>query len=172
MRISGSSNKIESYLKLFPVWLDWVTNVCDHTTFILKTTNQPITIESYEIHSRDFIFDMHIPLIMSFLMTPMSMTLWHWPFWLCFRGWQCLVLFMINDFLFHSRRVLVLQNEFQMFYLDREWRSIIVYRDQMLSSMLQFLVRRDESPENYCHSPGVVVVVVVVVGVVVRRQKL
>ena len=27
-----------------------------------------------------------------------------------------------------------------------------------------FLVRRDESPENYCHSPGV--------GVVVRRQKL
>ena len=30
-----------------------------------------------------------------------------------------------------------------------------------------FLVRRDESPENYCHSPGVVVVVVVV-----RRQKL
>ena len=33
-----------------------------------------------------------------------------------------------------------------------------------------FLVRRDESPENYCHSPGVVVVVIVVV--VVRRQKL
>ena len=32
-----------------------------------------------------------------------------------------------------------------------------------------FLVRRDESPENYCHSPGVVVVVVVVV---IRRQKL
>ena len=32
-----------------------------------------------------------------------------------------------------------------------------------------FLVRRDESPENYCHSPGGVVVVVVVV---VRRQKL
>ena len=31
------------------------------------------------------------------------------------------------------------------------------------------LVRRDESPENYCHSPGVVVVVVVVV---VHRQKL
>ena len=31
-----------------------------------------------------------------------------------------------------------------------------------------FLVRRDESPENYRHSPGVVVVVVVVV---VRRQK-
>ena len=36
----------------------------------------------------------------------------------------------------------------------------------------RFLVRRDESPENYCHSPGVGVVVVVVVGVVVRRQKL
>ena len=37
----------------------------------------------------------------------------------------------------------------------------------------QFLVRRDESPENYCHSPGVVVGgVVVVVVVVVRRQKL
>ena len=36
-----------------------------------------------------------------------------------------------------------------------------------------FLVRRDESPENYCHSPGVVVVVGgVVVVVVVRRQKL
>ena len=34
-----------------------------------------------------------------------------------------------------------------------------------------FLVRRDESPENYCHSPGVVGGVVVVV-VVVRRQKL
>ena len=34
-----------------------------------------------------------------------------------------------------------------------------------------FLVRRDESPENYCHSPGVGGVVVVVV-VVVRRQKL
>ena len=33
-----------------------------------------------------------------------------------------------------------------------------------------FLVRRDESPENYCHSPGVGGVVVVVV--VVRRQKL
>ena len=38
---------------------------------------------------------------------------------------------------------------------------------------LSFLVRRDDSPENYCHSPGVVVVVViVVVVVVVRRQKL
>ena len=36
-----------------------------------------------------------------------------------------------------------------------------------------FLVRRDESPENYCHSPGVVGGgVVVVVVVVVRRQKL
>ena len=33
-----------------------------------------------------------------------------------------------------------------------------------------FLDRRDESPENYCHTPGVVVVVVVVV--VVRRQKI
>ena len=33
-----------------------------------------------------------------------------------------------------------------------------------------FLVRRDESPENYCHSPGVVGGVGV--GVVVRRQKL
>ena len=33
-----------------------------------------------------------------------------------------------------------------------------------------FLVRCDESPENYCHSPGVVSGVVVVV--VVRRQKL
>ena len=31
------------------------------------------------------------------------------------------------------------------------------------------LVGRDESPENYCHSPGVIVIVVVVV---VRRQKL
>ena len=35
-----------------------------------------------------------------------------------------------------------------------------------------FLVRRDESPENYCHSPGVVVGGVGVGGVVVRRQKL
>ena len=37
---------------------------------------------------------------------------------------------------------------------------------------ITFLVRRDESPENYCHSPGVVGGVVVVVVVVVRRQKL
>ena len=35
---------------------------------------------------------------------------------------------------------------------------------------VKLLVRRDESPENYCHSPGVVGGVVVVV--VVRRQKL
>ena len=38
----------------------------------------------YEIHSRDFIFSMHIPLIFSFLMTPMSMSLWPWPFWTLF----------------------------------------------------------------------------------------
>ena len=38
------------------------------------------------------------------------------------------------------------------------------------SSGVRFLVRRDESPENFCHSPGVVVVVVIVV-VVVHRQK-
>ena len=31
-------------------------------------------------------------------------------------------------------------------------------------SVSLFLVRRDESPENYCHSPGVVVVVVFVVA--------
>ena len=36
------------------------------------------------------------------------------------------------------------------------------------SVVFQFLVRRDESPENYCHSPGVVGGV----GGVVRRQKL
>ena len=35
---------------------------------------------------------------------------------------------------------------------------------------ITFLVRRDESPKNYCHSPSVVAGVVVVV--VVRRQKL
>ena len=35
-----------------------------------------------------------------------------------------------------------------------------------------FFVRRDESLENYYHSPGVGVVVVVVVVVVVRRQNL
>ena len=38
-----------------------------------------------------------------------------------------------------------------------------------LNSQFEFLVRRDESPENYCHSPGVGGVVVIVV---VRRQKL
>ena len=38
----------------------------------------------------------------------------------------------------------------------------------LIQKLLCFLVRRDESPENYCHSPVVIVVVVVVV----RRQKL
>ena len=41
---------------------------------------------------------------------------------------------------------------------------------QIVGNKDHFLVRRDESPENYCHSPGVVGGVVVVV--VVRRQKL
>ena len=41
---------------------------------------------------------------------------------------------------------------------------------QLKEFFQSFLVRRDESPENYCHSPGVVVGGVVVV--VVRRQKL
>ena len=36
--------------------------------------------------------------------------------------------------------------------------------------LISFLVRRTESPENYCHSPGVVVGGDV--GVVVPRQKL
>ena len=39
--------------------------------------------------------------------------------------------------------------------------------NEMIAST--FLVRRDESLENYCHSPGVVVGAV---GVVVCRQKL
>ena len=40
----------------------------------------------------------------------------------------------------------------------------------MIQKLYFFLVHRDESPENYCLSPGVVVVGGV--GVVVRRQKL
>ena len=52
--------------------------------------------------------------------------------------------------------------------------DIMVYRIPLhrTEKAIQFLVRRDESPENYCHSPGVVGGVVVVVVVVVRRQKL
>ena len=51
---------------------------------------------------------------------------------------------------------------------------VLMYHRASLSVviLLQFLVRRDESLENYCHSPGVVVGGVVVVVVVVRRQKL
>ena len=39
--------------------------------------------------------------------------------------------------------------------------------DDLVTLTVTFLVRRDESTENYCHSPGVVIVVVVV-----HRQKL
>ena len=41
---------------------------------------------------------------------------------------------------------------------------------QIFKYVTDFLVHCDESLENYCHSPDVVVVVVD--GVVVRRQKL
>ena len=53
-------------------------------------------------------------------------------------------------------------------------KSISLWGKDLVRGQGHFLVRRDESPENYCHSPGVVVVggVVVVVVVVVRRQKL
>ena len=53
------------------------------------------------------------------------------------------------------------------------WFSVDLVVLLFVLNLHAFLVRRDESPENYCHSPGVVVGGgVVVVVVVVRRQKL
>ena len=69
--------------------------------------------------------------------------------------------------------------DYMCIYLLSLWGDVCIIlpthlflHNTYLAKSFKFLVRRDESPENYCHSPGVVVVVVVVGGVVVRRQKL
>ena len=46
---------------------------------------------------------------------------------------------------------------------------------KMSHDIIRFLVRLDKSPENFCHSPDVIVVgggIIVVVVVIVCRQKL
>ena len=46
-----------------------------------------------------------------------------------------------------------------------------IFAESRFGSMMNFSVRRDESPENYCHNPGGVVVGIGGVVGVVRRQK-
>ena len=57
--------------------------------------------------------------------------------------------------------------------MDVFGKKLIFHNFIIFNIVSYFLVRRDESPENYCHSPGVVVGGGDVVGVdVVHRQKL